>query len=169
MHLRIIVRVTAACLALAACDSATGSRPVEGTYTLRSVNGRPVPATVDSVVWNDGVTYSVDVLAGSSVEILGADSARYTLSERTVTHLPSGDIVFEASCISIPMRYRLRSGGLILIADAAQLGRTGRLRLAPLRIADETLVLDTQSGSGAPIQLEYVASTQPARCAEIDP
>ncbi|HEU4886097.1 MAG TPA: hypothetical protein VFT45_27915 [Longimicrobium sp.] len=169
MHLRTVVRVTAACLALAACDSATGSRPLEGTYTLRTVGGRPVPATVDSVVWADGVTYTLDVLAGSSVEILSVDSARYTISERTMTHFPSGNFAIDASCITVVLQYHRRDDGLFLMIGPAQWGKMGRLRLEMLKIRDESLVLDTQNSSGVPMRLEYAASAQPVRCADANP
>jgi hypothetical protein len=167
MHLRTLVRMTAACLALAACDTATGSRPLEGTYTLRTVDGRPVPATVDSLAGTDGVAYTVDVLAGSSVEILGADSARYTVSERTITRFTSGTFAVEASCTSVLLQYHVRGDGLHLIVDPALWGRTGRLRMGTLHIEDEALVLDTQNASGAPMRLEYAASTQPVRCSDV--
>jgi hypothetical protein len=168
MHLRSIVRVTAACLALAACESSTGSTPVEGIYNMTSVDGRPLPATVDSVVWNDGVTYTVERLERSSVEIMGGDSAIYTISRRAVTRLASGDSAYSGNCFTWPVPYRIQGDRLILIVEPALWGQTGRLRLDSLQIVDETLVRTTRNASGAPLRLEYAPATQPTRCSGFD-
>ena len=169
MHFPNIARLAAVCLALAACESSTGSTPVEGTYTLYSVEGRLLPATLDSVRWADGTTYTVDRLLASSVEMLGADSARYTLSERKVTYFASGDSAYSGSCISIPVPYRVQGDRLLLIVEPALWGQPGPLRLDSLQIGEKSLVRNIRGASGAPLRLEYAASGQPARCPELFP
>jgi hypothetical protein len=169
MHFRNIARVAAVCLALAACESSTGSTPVEGTYTLYSVEGRLLPVTVDSVRWADGTAYTVDRLLASSVEILSADSARYTLSERKVTYIAPGDSVYSGRCISMPVPYRVQGDRLLLIIEPALWGQPGPLRLDSLQIGDESLVRNIRGVSGAPLRLEYAASAQPARCQGLFP
>lgn len=165
MHLRTLVRVTAACLALAACESSTEPTPLGGAYTLLRVDGKPVPATLDSASFGNGSAYTVRRLVQGSVEILGGDSAMYTRSERTVTFFSAADSVYSANCITVPLPYRVQGDRLLLIIEPALWGQPGRLRVDSLQIGDDTLVQDTRRASGAPLQLEYVAFGQaPARC-----
>lgn len=164
-----MVRVTAACLALAACESSTGSSPVQGIYNLTSVDGRPLPATLDSVVWDDGVTYSVNRMERSSVEIMDGDSAYYTISQRMVIHRPAGDSAYSGSCFTWPVPYRIQGDRLVLIVEPALWGQTGRLRLDSLQIGDDMLVRTTRNAAGAPLRLEYAPATQPTRCVGINP
>ncbi|WP_420130566.1 hypothetical protein [Longimicrobium sp.] len=169
MHLRSIVHVTAACLTLAACESSTGSTPVQGIYNLTSVNGRPLPATLDSVVWEDGITYTLEGLERSSVEIMDGDSALYTISRSTMTRYASGSFAHSGTCSTWSVPYRIQGSRLLLIVEPALLGQTGRLRLDTLEIGDDMLVRNTRSATGAPARLEYTPATQPARCPGIDP
>lgn len=164
MQTRIFVRVAAACLALAACESSTGSARLEGVYLLRTVEGRPVPAVLDSLPWNDGVTYSIQRLVAGSVEFRGRDTAVYTRRTRHVTFHAGMDSLWSESCLSAPVPYRVQGDRLLLVIEPALMGQTGRLRLDTLQAGDETLVHQTRTPQGRPLRLEYATASQPAQC-----
>lgn len=152
-------------LALAACESSsTGSDVLQGVYTLRTVEGRPLPATLDSLQWSDGVTYTVDRVVAGSIQFQGRDTAQYTLSTRVVTYNAPGDSLVGARCFSMPVVYRVQGDRLILVVEPALVGQTGRLRLDSLQIGGETLAHTTRNGSGRSVRLEYATGGQPAQC-----
>lgn len=160
MHLRNFVRPLALCVALAACESSTDARPLQGVYAVRSVEGRAMPAALDTLYWNDNVTYNVHRLMGRSVEFLGRDSARYTTSERITLYSPGQDTLFSASCKSMTLPYRTRNGQVLLIVEPALLGERGRLRIDTLTISNETLEQSVRITRGRTARLEYARGTR---------
>ena len=96
----------------AACSDSTGPEPVTGTYTLRTVNGMPLPFLVAGGTSN-GITSKIEVAGGNAV--LRADKSftsvitvretngstvtdnpltsvgTYTVTGSTITFVPIGD------------------------------------------------------------------------------
>lgn len=167
MQFRHIARVLALGLALAACEGSTDSQPLTGIYVLQTVEGRPVPAAVDTQYWSDNVTYTVNRVMAGSLEFLGRDSVTYTTAYRTVTYFSAADSAFSAGCASFPVQYRVRNGRLLLIVEPALIGQQGRLRIDTLQVENGGLVHNTRSPGGKPIRLEYGAGSQPAHCVEL--
>lgn len=167
MQTRSFFRVAAACLALAACESSTGSEPLQGIYSVWSVDGRLVPASLDSAIWSDGTTYTANRLVGASLEFLDGDSVQYTWSERVVTYRAPGDSIWGGQCVSMAVPYRVRGDRLLLIVEPALIGQQSRLRLDTLEIGDEALVQHTRRSSGPPARLEYAPVGQPVRCTPV--
>lgn len=163
MQFRHIARALALSLALAACEGSTGSQPLEGVYVLQTVEGRPVPAAVDTQYWSDNATYTVNRVLARSLEFLDRDSVVYTAAHQTVTYF-GADSASSGGCTSIPVPYRVRSGRLLLIIEPALWGQQGRLRIDTLQVENGELVHNTRSAGGKPIRLEYAAGIEPTRC-----
>ncbi|HEX2079215.1 MAG TPA: hypothetical protein VHG08_15930 [Longimicrobium sp.] len=167
MQLRHIARALALSLALAACEGSTGSQPLEGAYVLQTVEGRPVPAAVDTQYWSDNVTYTVNRVMAGSLEFLDRDSVVYSLAHQTVTYFSAADSAFSGRCTSVPVQYRVRNGRLLLIVEPALWGQQGRLRIDTLQVENGRLVHDTRSEGGKAIRLEYAAASRPAHCVDL--
>lgn len=163
MQIRSIARTLALSLALAACEGSTDSVPLDGVYVLRTVDGRPVPAVVDTQFWSDNVTYSVNRVLAGSLEFLGRDSAAYTTVHQTATYF-GADSTWSVQCTAVPVPYRVRNGRLLLIVEPALAGGQGRLRIDTLQVENGELVHDTRSPRGKPIRLKYGAASQPVFC-----
>lgn len=165
MHLRTLVRALAAGLVLAACESSTGSEPkMEGVWLLQTAKGRALPASVDTVFRNDGVTYTVDRIMAGSVEFIDADSAIYTLADQSTLYLPGGDSLRARRCLQIPVPYRVQGSRVLLIVEPSLYGQQGRLRLDTLQIGEDLLVQETRSRRNTPLRLEFRPAAQPAQC-----
>lgn len=164
MQIRNIARALALSLALAACEGSTDSAPLDGVYVLRTVEGRPVPAAVDTQYWSDNVTYTVNRVMARSLEFLDRDSVVYTAAHQAVTYFSAADSASSGGCTSFPVQYRVRNGRLLLIVEPALIGQQGRLRIDTLQVENGELVHNTRSEGGKPIRLEYAAASQPARC-----
>jgi hypothetical protein len=164
MRLRHIARALALSLALAACEGSTDSTPLDGVYLLQTVEGRPVPAAMDTQYWSDNITYSVNRVEAGSLEFLDGDNVVYTTSHQTVTYF-GADSAWSGQCTSVPVPYRVSNGRLLLIVEPALFGQLGRLRIDTLQVENDELVHNTRSAGGKPIRLEYGQASQPARCA----
>lgn len=165
MPLRPFVRALAASLALAACESSTGPEPMEGVWVVQSAEGRPLPASVDTIFRTDGSVFAIDRVIAGSVEFLNPDSARYILFEQSVSYSPSrGDSLRSARCLQMNVPYRVHDSRVLLIVEPTLYNQPGRLRLDTLRIEDGTLVQDTRSRRNLPLHLEYAPGGPPAQC-----
>ena len=164
MRFNTLLRGMAAGLALAACDSSTGPQPLEGAYVLLTVEGRPVPAALDSSFWTDGATYTVDRVVARSLEFRDEDVVFYTQVEETVTRFARGDSVVGGRCVSFYAPYRVQGSRLLLVIEPALYGEAGRLRLDTLQIGSGRLVHDVRTRTGRPVRLEYRSSGTPRPC-----
>lgn len=164
MHLRTFSRALAAALALAACESSTGSDPMEGVWLLQSAKGRPLPAAVDTIFRTDRVTYTVDRVVHGSVEFLNADSAVYIFADQSTTYFPDGDSLRASRCVQMAVPYRVQGPRVLLIVEPSLFGLPGTLRLDTLQLGDDRLVQDTRSRRGTSMRLEYAPGGQPAQC-----
>jgi hypothetical protein len=163
MQIRNIARALALSLALAACEGSTDSVPLDGAYVLQTVEGRPVPAAVDTQYWSDNVTYTVNRVLARSLAFMDGDSVVYTTHEQTVTYF-GADSAWSGRCTTGPVPYRVRNGRVLLIVEPALFGQEGRLRIDTLQVENGELVHNTRSPAGKPLRLEYAAASQAARC-----
>lgn len=87
----------AAVLVLAACDSTTPDLVVPGTYTLRSVEGRSLPATAihGDVVIGGMLTLTEDGLYRDSVAVRAADGSW------TSYHLADGPYTLDGESLTL--------------------------------------------------------------------
>lgn len=163
MRSRFPLFAVAATLALAACDGAAGPEPLAGIYLAQTVDGRPVPAVLDSVPWNDGSTVTVFRLTAASVEFIDRENARYTVSERAVAYRQS-DSIPGGSCMSIVVPYRRDAGRVVLVVEPALYGGSGRLHLDTLHVQNDELVQTITAPTGKPATVRYARRTRGAEC-----
>ena len=107
-----------ALVTLAACGSDTSTNPnnesVEGTYSLYTVNGQPLPYTVQgngvTIVltsdvltvksdgsWNETITYRQTVSGGATTNEADADAGSWTRVANTITFESSAVGAFEGT------------------------------------------------------------------------
>jgi hypothetical protein len=165
MPLRPVVRALAASLALGACESSTAPEPMGGVWVVQSAEGRPLPASVDTIFRTDGSIFAVDQVIAGSLEFLNADSARYILFEQSVVYSSTrGDSLRSGRCLQMNVPYRVHDSRVLLIVEPILYNQPGPLRLDTLRIGDGRLVQDTRSRRNLPLHLEYAPGSQPAQC-----
>ena len=163
MHSSIVRRTALAALLLAACESSTGSEPMEGVYVAQSVNGRAVPAVLDSLAWSDGTTYTLHRLLGASVEFLDGENARYTFQERLVAY-SGADSIAAADCRSVTLPYRREGGRVVLVVEPRIFGQDGRLRLDTLLVQNGQLVQNVRTAAGQSVPVTFAPAQQPEHC-----
>lgn len=166
MHNSTIRRAALAALLLAACDSSTGSEPLDGVYLAQTANGRALPAVMDSLPWNDGQTYTLQRLVAASVEFLDDENARYTYEERVVAYHAAFDSVGGGHCRSVTVPYRSENGSIVLVVEPALYGDDGPLRLDTLQLQNGRLVQTIRSETGKAVNVEFARAQQPARCSD---
>lgn len=163
MRSSIARRAALAALLLAACESSTGSEPMEGVYVAQSVDGRAVPAVLDSLQWNDGTTYTLQRLLAASVEFLDGENARYTVEERLVAYR-GADSVFDGLCRSVTLPYRRVGGHVVLVVEPRIVGQQGPLRLDTLRVQNGNLIQNVRTASQKSVHVTFARAQQPEHC-----
>lgn len=163
MHLSVACRAAAVALLLAACGDSTGSDPMTGVYVAQSVNGRAVPAVLDSMPWNDGTTYTLQRLMAASVEFLDDENARYTFVERHVAYT-GADSVGGGSCQSLTLPYRREGSRVVLVVEPALYGQQGPLRLDTLQVQNDELVQNVRTSGGKSASVTFARGVEAADC-----
>lgn len=166
MRLRIVALVLAT-VALAGCgDEFTYSRPMEGRYLLTSVDGRPLPAGVDTLYAfdNDPLVYRI---VGRAIEFTSDEVARYQYAVDYVDINASQESPGRfPSCTSVPVQYRRSGTRLVLLIDLSRFEteRPVPLRLDTLSVIGDKLVQNFYN-DGRPVRLEYSpVGTIPSLC-----
>ena len=96
---------------LAACGAATSPSELAARYTLATVNGNPLPASISPLFSGLGRRRIV----GATVDLVSTDSLRYAMEFDFVTPLPDGsDRSFSSGCFAARFPYS-RSGSQIVI------------------------------------------------------
>lgn len=121
---------------IAACDVTASDADVEGTYTLRSVNSLPVPATVLTSHDPDGTEWSFRVIAGG-MEFDGG--GRYVMS--IVSEAYQDGQLAHTGQDTWTGSYTTRRSRVTLVADATGATGTGRVDGRDVRFTIATLEL----------------------------
>ena len=145
---RIVPVVALLALVLAACPSDDPTGPGTGqTYQLATVDGRPVPAAVDSFVADDGRMRLVRV-TGRSIEFVSADSVQYGVATDIAERGSDGGLTpLQFECTSMRIPYRRAGGNVIL--DFTTLPTKPIPSLDTLRVSGRQLVQRLRSGDAA--------------------
>ena len=80
------VAVLAALLVAAACGDSPSDVEIAATWSLSTVDGKFLPAAVDSFEVNDGAMRLYRIV-GRTIDIISSDSARYLLENDVVAVL----------------------------------------------------------------------------------
>jgi hypothetical protein len=105
-----------------ACSDSTGSRALATSYVLFSVNGQPVPATVD--MRQDGKAQQQFRVAAGSISFLIADSLEHSASTELAWVEPGREPLVSTRCDTRRLTF-VRGGDQLFINAEAEWFRPG--------------------------------------------
>ena len=143
----------AAGVSAASCDSGPTAPEVGASYRLVAVDGRSLPAAIDSFAASGRTR--ITRVSGRSLALLSADSAQYTMSTDVIDRDPVTGAVFPVSFECTSLRVPWRRAGKHVILDFTGIPGFLRWPVDTLRTSGTALLQTLKRGD--PV-VEYTLS-----------
>jgi len=141
---------------LVSCERSPSEPAIRRAYVLVSVDGVPVPASIDTFA-RPGADTVLHRIVGRAIEFLTADSGRVAVSADAIARGADGILrTVSASCSSAPASYR-RDGSRIILSTRPDIWNSGRIQVDTVQIVPGGLEQTERWSSTRVLRLQYIA------------